>query len=218
LNFRFTAGLFAAALVASCGSQAGASTPPSAPNVSTAGSASIAVQPADVPSTIRQCSQSGNIDSYLNAIKATDPDTYSRYRYIWIDAQAAGATVAQFVIYSDSDAHCKALTTADGPQHAQFTVTYPFLENFVIKFKDVLSASRAFNGAVFGIPPTAYRNLEGGVVGTATGLGPNAESASCCGAFTAIWQNNAFDALIWIVNLDAATSARIVSNVNSRIH
>jgi hypothetical protein len=215
LNSRLAAGLFAAALVVSCSWQAGTSTHPSPPSVSTASAASIAVQPADVPSALRQCSQSGSIDSYLNAIKATDPVTYSRNRYIWIEAQAAGATAAQFVFYSDSDAHCKALMTADGPP--QVPVTYPFLENFVIKFKDELAASREYSGSVFGIPPTAYGKLSGGVVGRATGLGPNSESYLCCGSYTAIWQNNAFAVVIWIVNLDSATSARIVSNVNSRI-
>jgi glycerol uptake facilitator-like aquaporin len=137
----------------------------------------------------------------------------------WIHAQAAGATAAQFVVYSDSDAHCKALTTADGPPHSSVPVTYPFLENFVIKFKDEASASREYSGSVFGIPPTAYGNLDGGIVGAATGLGLNSESYLCtgCGSYTALWQNNAFDVVIWIVNLDSATRARIVSNVNSRI-
>jgi hypothetical protein len=47
------------------------------------GVADVAVQSGDLPKGVQRCSASGDIDSFLNAVKSKDPSTYSSTKSEW---------------------------------------------------------------------------------------------------------------------------------------
>ena len=67
--------------------------------------ASISVQSADLPSDMKKCDLSGDIDSFLNKSKAKDPATYNTTKTEWDSAKSKGATAAYTAFYADSAAN-----------------------------------------------------------------------------------------------------------------
>ena len=76
------------------------------------GVADIAVKSGDVPKGLQKCSASGDIDSFLNAVKSKDPSTYTSTMSEWDKAKSHGATSAEVVFHTDSKAHCDSITNS----------------------------------------------------------------------------------------------------------
>ena len=203
--------MLAVLMVAACSSQP-ATTVPTA--------ASVAVQPSDLPNTMHRCSISGDIDTYIESLKTKDPPTYTSTKTEWTDAQSKGATAAQVVFYTDSEANCAnvASTVANLSGAA-----YPLVVNFAVQFKDEASAASGYtNGQIFGIDRAMLKANGAPVVeGTKTGLGPNSIVLSTTilsqAFYIAVWQNKAFMVILGIINLDSATGQKVADAENKRI-
>jgi hypothetical protein len=202
--------LLAVLMVAACSSQP-ATTVPTA--------ASVAVQPSDLPNTMHRCSISGDINTYIESLKTKDPPTYTSTKTEWTDAQSKGATAAQVVFYTDSEANCAnvASTVANLSGAA-----YPLVVNFAVQFKDEASAASGYtNGQIFGIDRAMLKANGAPVVeGTKTGLGPNSIVLSTTilsqAFYIAVWQNKAFMVILGIINLDSATGQKVADAENKR--
>src|SRR5712692_749076 len=184
--------------------------------------ASIAVQPADVPSTLQKCPGSGSMDTFLNAIKAQDQAKYASTKQQWDQAKKDGATSAEVVFYTDSKAHCDSIMKSASP-----TITpgpYPLVINFVLQFKDEPSATKGYTSdTIFGFDQATLKGVGTGLSqGKGTGLGPNSTAISAAfggvSFYIAVWQNKAFMVILAIINLAPATGSKIALKVNGRIH
>jgi hypothetical protein len=208
---RSLAGFAALVLLVACGGGSGPSIFPSGPSAS-----SIAVQTGDLPSGMKRCDLSGDIDSYLSKAKDKDPGTYSSVSGEWDAAKKQGATSAYVAFYTDTAAHCASLETSSSDITS---ATYKLVVNFVIQFKDEASAGKGYtNESIFGVSKSS---LKGGVEGTATGLGPNSIVLSTSfgnqSYYVAAWQNKAFMVILAIINIDPATCKKVAVAENSRI-
>ena len=204
--------LLAVLMVAACAS--------SQPAMITPTAASVAVQPGDLPSTMHRCSISGDINTYLDSLKAKDPATYTSTKNEWTDAQSKGATETYVGFYTDSDANCMNVASTVANLSA---AAYPLVVNFSIQFKDEASAADGYtNGQIFGIDRTMLKANGAPVVeGTKTGLGPNSIVLSTTilsqAFYIAVWQNKAFMVILGIINLDPATGQKVADAENKRI-
>ena len=186
------------------------------------GVADVAVHSGDLPKGVQKCSASGDIDSFLNAVKSKDPSTYASTKSEWDNAKSHGATSAEVVFYTDSKAHCDSITNSQNSELA--AAAYPIVINFVIKFKDQASAEQGYKTeSIFGFSETTISSTAaaGVVKGTATGLGQNSITLLIAIAnqsfFVAVWQNKTFMVILAVINIDTAQSKKIASNENSRI-
>ncbi|HEY1420383.1 MAG TPA: hypothetical protein VGG90_06715 [Candidatus Dormibacteraeota bacterium] len=197
-----------------CGAGSGAALPAS----STAGS--VSVQPGDLPSGMVKCDLTGSIDSFLAKEKTADPTTYNSTTAEWNSAKDSGATAAYVAFYADSASHCTTIKTS-GSQIG--TATYKVVVNFVVEFKDVASATKAYTSdSVFGFSVSQFKG--GGVPlvdGTATGLTANSLVLSASVAsqafYIAVWQNKTFMVILALLNNDATTGKKVALAENSRI-
>jgi hypothetical protein len=182
--------------------------------------ASVAVQPADIPSDMHKCDLSGDIDSFLNTTKTKDPNTYNSTKTEWESAKQKGATAAYAAFYTDSTAHC---ATVESNTSDISSATYKLVVNFVIQFKDEASASKGYTSeSIFGFSASM---LKGGgvpvVEGTETGLTKNSIVLSISLAnqayYVAVWQNKTFMVILAMLNIDAATCKKAAQAANGRI-
>ena len=187
------------------------------------GVADVSVQSGDLPKGVQKCSASGDIDSFLKAVKTKDPSTYTSTKSEWDKAKSHGATSAEVVFYTDSKAHCDSITNSQNSDLA--SATYPIVINFVIKFKDQNSAEQGYTTeSIFGFSEsTISSSAAAGVTkGTDTGLGKNSITLLIAIAnqsfFVAVWQNKTFMVILAVINIDTAQAKKIASNENSRIH
>src|SRR5258707_11951796 len=101
------------------------------PGAAVTGPADVAVQSGDLPKSVQKCSASGDIDSFLNTVKAKDPTTYASTKAEWDKAKSNGASSAEVVFFTDSKAHCDSITNSRNSDLA--AVPYPIVIIFVIK-------------------------------------------------------------------------------------
>ncbi len=208
-----TAGLAVLLLISACGrTSTGSAQGPTA--------ASVAVQPGDLPSDMRKCGVSGDINSFLNASKTKDPNIYTSIKTEWDAAQKDGATAAYIAFFSDSAAHCTSIGT--NPSDVS-SATYKLVVNFVLQFKDEASAAKGYaSDNIFGFSAST---LQGGGApvqqGTATGLGANSVvltvAVSNQAFYVALWQHKAFMVILLGLNIDAAASKKAAVAENGRI-
>ncbi len=192
------------------------------PGAAVTGPADVAVQPGDLPKGVQKCAASGDIDSFLNTVKAKDPTTYTSTKAEWDKAKSNGATSAEVVFYTDSKAHCDSITNSQNSDLA--AAAYPIVINFVIKFKDQSSAEKGYTTAsIFGFSESTITSTAAAGVtkGTATGLGTNSVTLLIAIAnqsfFVAVWQNKTFMVILAVINIDTTQSKKVASNENSRI-
>lgn len=169
---------------------------------------------------MRKCGVSGDINSFLNAAKTKNPNTYTSTKAEWDAAQKDGATAAYTAFYSDSTAHC---TSIESNTSDISSATYKLVVNFVIQFKDEASAAKAYTSdSIFGFSAST---LKGGGApvqeGTTTGLGANSivltVSVSNQSFYVAVWQHKVFTVIIVALNIDAATGKKVAVAENGRI-
>jgi len=180
----------------------------------------VAVQPADLPSDMKKCDLSGDIDSFLNKSKTKDPNTYNSTKTEWDSAKQKGATAAYTAFYTDSTAHC---ATIESNSSDISSATYKLVVNFVIQFKDEASASKGYTSeSIFGFSASSLKSGGAPVVeGTATGLTKNSIVLSISVAkqsfYVAVWQNKTFMVILAILNIDTATCKKVAQAENARI-
>ena len=123
---------------------------PSVPGVAAATPQSVAVQAGDVPSDLKKCADSGDIDSYLKNVKSKSPTSYQQVNDQWQKEKSAGATAGQVEVYADSQDECDALSSGRSPQS---TTPPKIVLNYVVQFKDETSASKDYKDEVLGLNP-----------------------------------------------------------------
>jgi hypothetical protein len=210
---RSLAGLAVVLIAFACGGTS--SILPSAPTAAT-----VAVQPADLPSDMHKCDLSGDIDSFLNKSKTKDPNTYTSTKTEWDSAKQKGATAAYTAFYTDSTAHCASIESNTSDISS---ATYKLVVNFVIQFKDEASANKGYTSeSIFGFSASSLKSGGAPVVeGTATGLTKNSIvlsiSVSNQSFYVAVWQNKTFMVILAILNIDTPTSKKVAQAENARI-
>jgi hypothetical protein len=194
----------------------------SSSNAAVTGPADVAVTSGDLPKNLTQCDGSGDIDTFLAAIKAKDPNTYKSTQSEWDDAKSHGATSAQVVFFADTKEHCASIQNSGNSDLG--SATYPLVINFVIKFKDETSASDGYmNQSIFGFSESTLSSTGGsGVVkGVDTGLTKNSVTLTVAigsqSFYFAVWQNKAFMVILGVLNVDVASSKKLATTVNGRI-
>lgn len=208
------AGLAVLLLFSACGATSGgqAAQGPTA--------ASVAVQPADLPSGMHKCDISGDINSFLDKSKTKDPSTYTSTKSEWDAAQKAGASAAYAAFYTDSTAHC---TSMESNTSDISTATYKLVVNFAIQFKDEASAAKGYTTeTIFGFSASSLKSGGAPVLeGTATGLGANSIVLTISVAnqsfYVAVWQHKAFMVILAALNIDPAASRKVATAENGRI-
>jgi hypothetical protein len=182
--------------------------------------ASVAVQSGDLPSDMKKCDLSGDIDSFLKKAKTKDPNTYTSTNTEWETAKKQGATAAYTAFYTDSTAHCASIESNSADVSS---ATYKLVVNFVIQFKDDASASKGYTSEqIFGFSTSSLKSGGAPVVeGTKTGLTPNSIVLSVAVSnqsfYIAVWQNKVFMIILAILNIDSATCKKVALAENSRI-
>jgi hypothetical protein len=212
LDVRQLLALAAIAVLAGCNS----------PGPAAIGPSDVAVQSSDVPKGVQRCDGSGDIDSFLNTIKAKDPTSYQSTKDEWDKAKADGATAAVVVFYADTTAHCNDVASSQNSNLAG--AAYPLVINFVVQFKDEKSAEQGYTTeSIFGFSESSLSSsgITNVVKGTQTGLSKNAISLTLAignqSFYVAVWQNKAFMVILAVINVDTAQSKKIATNENSRI-
>ena len=196
-------------MVVSCGS-----TPSILPSGPTA--SNVAVQPSDLPSDMKKCDLSGDIDSFLKKDKTKD----SPYKKQWEDAKKAGATGAYVAFYTDSAAHCASVESNSGDVSS---ASYKLVVNFVVQFKDEASAAKGYTSdKILGFSTASLKSGGAPVVeGTKTGLTANSIVLSIAVSnqsfYIAVWQDKAFMVILAILNIDTATCKKVALAENGRI-
>jgi hypothetical protein len=200
-------------LVSACASSTAAATGPG----------DVAVQSKDLPNSLTRCDGSGDIDTFLSAIKANDPSTYDQTNTEWQDAKSHGATGADVVFFADSKDHCTALQSAGNGSNLG-GATYPLVINFVVKFKDTATAQDGYtNQSIFGFSESTLTSSGGaGVIkGKDTGLTPNSVALTVAigsqSFYVAVWQNKAFMVILAVLNIGLDDSKKLANTVNGRI-
>jgi hypothetical protein len=199
-------------LLSACASSTAAATGPG----------DVVVQSKDVPGSLVRCPGSGDIDTFLNAIKTKDPSTYDQTKTEWDDAKAHGATSAQVVFFADSKDHCTTIQNTGSNDLG--SATYPLVINFVVKFKDTATAQDGYtNQSIFGFSESTLSASGGaGVVkGKDTGLTPNSIALTVAigsqSFYFAVWQNQAFMVILALLNIGLDDSKKLANTVNGRI-
>jgi hypothetical protein len=198
-------------IVAACGGSNGAGVGP----------ADVAVQSSDLPKNMVKCDGSGDIDTFLNAMKTKDPTTYQSTKTEWDAAKTHGATSAVVVFYSDKKDDCASIQNAGNANLA--SASYPLVINFVIQFKDQASAEKGYTTeSIFGFSESTIAAAGAGVIkGTDTGLSKNSIALTIAignqSFYVAVWQNNTFMVILGVLNIDLAASKKIATNENGRI-
>ena len=212
---RSFAGLSALLMLVACGG--------SSPSILSSGptASSVAVQTSDLPKDMKKCSQSADLDTYLNNVKTKDPNNYNTIKPEWDAAKKQGATAAYAAFYTDSAAHCLSVEANSADVSS---ATYKLVVNFVIQFKDEASASKGYTTeSIFGFSAASLKNGGAPVLeGTAkTGLSPNSIVLTAAignqSFYIAVWQNKVFMVILAILNIDTATCKNVALAENSRI-
>ena len=198
------------ALVAACGGTSNGPTGPTA--------ASVAVQSSDLPQGMVRCDISGEIQSFIKKEQAPDPGTSKTLAGEWSTAQKSGATAAYAMVYTDSKSHCSEFASAGTNPGS---VPYKLVINFALQFKDTKSAVASYtSGSVFGVSASSLRAGSQAIEGTKTGLSANSvvvELDANPAIYIALWQNQAFDVFLAVLNFDSTAAKKVATSENSRI-
>jgi hypothetical protein len=212
---RALAAAFAVLMVTACGSV------PGTPGAQGPTAASVAIQAGDLPSGMKRCDVSGDIDSYLNSIKTKDPSAYAATKAEWDAAKKNGATAGEVVFFADTATNCKSVASNTA---GVSSATYKLVVNFVLQFKDAATAAKGYtNQSIMGFSQSALTTAGSSAVqGTKTGLGPNSVTLtigiSTQSFYIAVWQNKSFMSILAILNIDSAASQKAALSENARIH
>lgn len=213
---RMTGALAVAAALSSLGCSDKATAPP--PLLGAPSSPEyVALQATDVPPNLVRCGYTGPMADYLEGIKRLSEKAYGSISSTWAALQGVGATAAYVAVYSETAEACDVWVTGGegGPVRGGSRV----VSTVVVQFPDLAVAEAAYRADIF--KQSALQEQTGlrVLVGSATGLSPNAviganEEANPS-VHQAVWQKGPFNVFFTSRNLTRPefTSA---SNLTSR--
>ena len=181
---------------------------------------SVALQSGDVPKGLQRCSESGDIQSYLDQLKKKDPASYQSTSDQWTKEKNAGATAGYVAIYADNTAECDTFLGGKTPN----SKTPPkIMINIVVEFKDEASSAKDYKASFFGFSTQDLKSSGATVTeGKNTGLGANSAVGSVAifgvTLYFAVWQDKAFESALVSFNVPDADSRKATTNINGRIH
>jgi hypothetical protein len=173
----------------------------------------VAVGAGEVPSDLRRCTGSGDIEGYLATLKPKNQAAYQALDDGWIQLKKAGASGGAVTVYTTNQAGCTArLGAAPGRSVA----------NLVAAFPDDHAAAGAYQRGVMGFPtPASDAEVSGVTQGVATGLSENSWVAQRTvggrNLYVAWWQERAIASFLVTADLDATESRRAAEAVEARI-
>ena len=195
--------LFGGLFIVGCGGSVGPV------SVGPASSSDVSLQSGDLPGGMSKCPESGDIESWLNKVKTSAPDSYQTSADQWNKAKQMGATEGHVDIYSEDSSLCGKGFAGVG---AGANVSKKVAASEVIKFKDEGSATKFYKDQV------ASGSLQGATTGNATGLGQNSFSAFITGIGAAAWQKQVFQIGLFTDNLSQADFTKAAKNMDGRVH
>ena len=169
---------------------------------------------------MHKCDLTGDIDTFLKAAQAKDPNTYATTKAEWDAAKKSGATAAYVAFYTDSAQHC---TQVGSSSSDISTANFKLVVNFVVQFKDEASAAKGYTTeTIFGF---SSATLKGGGApvqeGKATGLGANSIVLSVTVAtqsfYVTVWQHKQFMVILVALDLDATAAKKVALAEDGRI-
>jgi hypothetical protein len=173
----------------------------------------VVVGGAEVPSDLRRCTGSGDIEGYLAMLKPKNQAAYQALEDGWIQLKKEGASEGAVAVYTTTQAACTArLGTAPGRS----------VVNLVAAFPDDHAAADAYQRGVMGFPtPASEAEVSGVTQGIATGLSENSWVAQRTvggrNLYVAWWQERAIASFLVTADLDATESRRAAEAVEGRI-
>lgn len=209
-------GIAGVALIAACG--------PANVTIQASTPANVSAQSSDVPKGLTKCSQSGDVNKYLNDLKASDPSSYNTTKAEWDAAKKDGATGAEFTFFAASKKDCSSLSNSSSSSAPS---TAKVVGSVVVQFKDAASATKAYGSeSILGFDTASLKQAAAAgftvTEGTKTGLTANAivVSGSFGGTtlYVAAWANKIFYVIVVAANEDATAMGHVVTAVNGRIH
>jgi hypothetical protein len=174
---------------------------------------SVAYDTNDLPG-LQTCPESGSGDHYLTSEQTNNPDQYSADKPEFDAWRSAGANDIYVVVYANAASGCGVIspTTPDGKLAQVLT----------IRFYDASAAATSFNTFKSQAEQKGSSTTASGSVlqGSATGLGDNSVVVSIdlvITTYIAVWQNKAFEVLLFVYGLTESESSTAAAKINSRI-
>jgi hypothetical protein len=179
--------------------------------------AKAAVQATDLPKGFQKCAGSGDMDSFLQAIKSTDSNTYRKMNSDWTVARKDGAVAAEVILASDSAAGCDAAHNQASRDIGSLDA--PLVLNVVFQFKDEIGAVKGYaRDSISSLRVADFHELgDTAVYGKRTGLGRNSVAAMVASLYVAIWQSSQFLLALTTVHVDPGAGKKIATSENDRI-
>jgi hypothetical protein len=157
------------------------------------------------------------MDSFLQAIKSTDSNTYRKMNSDWTVAKKDGAVAGEVIIASESAAACDAAHNQASGDIGSLGA--PLVINVVFQFKDEIGAVKGYaRDSISSLRVADFHELgDTAVYGTSTGLGRNSVAASVVPLYVAIWQSSQFLLALTTVHVDPGVSKKIATSENDWI-
>lgn len=193
---------------------------PSAPDLVGAPSTPeyVAVQAGDVPPGLVRCRYSGTMSDYLEQIKGRSEKGFASISSTWAALQASGGTEGYVAVYAETEGACEVWVTGEGGSHVRGGSRV--VSAVVVKFPDAAVAESAYKADIFKQSALNGRPGLRVLVGSATGLGPNAivgaDEAANPAVHQAVWQNGNFNVFFTSRNLTRPEFTSATSLANRR--
>lgn len=159
----------AGALWAVTSSEPAKSTPPgqAAPGAAAAAPADsslegIAVQRADLPEPSVKCSFSGDVETYMKALKDAKSESYDSVVQTWKQLQEKGATAAYIAWWGDAQPACDdVVSSSNSMDHGAGSKHPTTTFSFVVRYNSPDSAASAYRAEIFGQSSEGDAQLRG---------------------------------------------------------
>ena len=173
----------------------------------------LALQDGDLPSDLRRCPASGEIDAHLRALPPADRAARDELSTEWAELRRRGATGAAVAVYSAQPAAC-GMRLGTGPGAS--------VSSLVVTFGDDAAAAGAYDRGMLGFTTPAEDQDTGDMTrGVATGLGRRSwvlmRSVAGRSLLVGLWERNRVAALVVAVDEDPLHAKQAMSGVDGRI-
>jgi len=182
----------------------------------------IAVQRADLPEPSVKCSFSGDMETYLKALKDAKSGSYDSVAQTWKQLQEKGAIAAYSAWWGDAQPACDSVVSPSNSMDHGGGSTHPTTTfSFVVRYNSPDSAASAYSANIFGQSSLKGMPNYEVTTGSETGLGENSTvGLTPKGTITlhqAIWQNETVTVYYGSENLPLDKSKQVTESVNRRI-
>src|SRR2546421_180687 len=170
----------------------------------------VGLQGRDLPSNLRRCPTTGDIDAYLRDLQAKNRAAHDELAVAWTEWKGRGAVDGAVTVYSEQPTACGArLGTGNGAS----------VTSVVVTFRDESAASGAYDRGMLGFTTPAEDQEVGGMTrGVATGLGRHAwvvqRSVRGRSLVVGLWERNRVAVLVVAVDEDTLHAKQAISGVD----